>query len=434
MGLAANATFDFLKKKMQSPLDKNFSKIYDEIIIELTKKHGWKAKRFIKRFFEKPDIREISLDAIKRDEKMKRLSIYASKIKTPTEKDLNEREIIEELYSLFKNKIHSNANLSSKLHEFYESQIMIIISKTNEKVGSISKTLVDLKIRHKEFEDKLFKTLKDGSQVKVVSEGSGLPFLVLAHQFRIEGYPLTFIKNNIQNFFCFSKEGIEIIAENEKFLEVEYLPDKNNNLIKLSHEGFPYKIIYPPFNKIIIYVERKPSDTIQITVFCSEKKQLKRIEQILLGEIDPRKIGIVSFRKKMKIISKKFLDDLTVFDYDPLIYKPVKLPDGVKIKSKGKRAIIFGEKGFFRRPKLINVLNGAKFAKKNQETDIFFIKMTKTKKISKKEISSIEVEFRGKVAGYFSRALFNLIDARKIIVEFFEKYGLVHFDQNRKHI
>jgi len=179
---------------------------------------------------------------------------------------------------------------------------------------------------------------------------------------------------------------------------------------------------FTPFNKIMIWIESKiGKDEIIVTIFSTEKFQISRLKDILFGDIKS-KIKQITFKGKMKSITKKFLTDLIVFDYDPLIYKPIKV-NGVDIKEKADRTIMFGEKGFLKRPEMQQIVKKVKMEREKQITDIFFVKVENTTKLCDEPIT-LEIEYRGKITGYFSRSSFTQDQARKIICNFFDKFGV----------
>ena len=97
--------------------------------------------------------------------------------------------------------------------------------------------------------------------------------------------------------------------------------------------------------------------------------------------------------------------------------------NGVDIKEKADRTIMFGEKGFLKRPEMQQIVKKVKMEREKQITDIFFVKVENTTKLCDEPIT-LEIEYRGKITGYFSRSSFTQDQARKIICNFFDKFGV----------
>jgi hypothetical protein len=426
IGLVSTAGYDFTKKRLQESLTKDFSKIYNESLKEVIGKHGKYSRNFIKRFLGRHEVKKLALDYnLDRIKKLEGMTLIGEKIKNKTEKGINVKKLLNDFYNIFKDKLHNNQHLFNKLQERYASEIVFLLNKQDKKLDSIGTTLKDMSNSQEILKRELFDKLESESYIKVTKNEGSFPLFISAVQFRIESSSIEILKNNFNNFPYTSNEEMEIVVEDKNKIILEYLPKKENNVIKLSHEGLPHKIIYPPFNKITIHIEEKPKKIgsfLKVTIFTTEALQINRLKHILFGDMDSKNIFEVTLRTKMKRLSKMFLKDISVFDYDPLIYKPVEV-EGVKIKAKGKRTIMFGEKGFLLRPELHQVVEAVKFQNKDQETDIFFLKIVDTTILYKDKLT-LEIGFRGNVAGYFPRALFKKEIAREIISSFLEKNGI----------
>jgi len=426
IGIVTTAGYDFIKKRLQESLTKDFSKIYDETVKEIIKKHGKYSKNFIKRFLGRYEVKKLALDYnLDRKKKLERMALIGEQRKNKTEKEIDIKKLLNDFYTIFKDKLHSNQHLFNKLQEKYASEIVFLLKKQDKKLDSIGTILRDMSNSQEILKRELFDKLESDSYIKVTKDEGSFPLFISAVQFRIENSSIEILKNNFNNFPYASNEEMEVIEDNKNKIILEYLPKKENNVIKLSHEGLPHKIIYPPFNKMIIHIEEKPTKVgsfLKVTIFTTETLQINRLKHILFGDMNSKNIFEVTLRTKMKRLAKMFLKDISVFDYDPLIYKPVEV-EGIKIKAKGKRTIMFGEKGFLLRPELNQVVEAVKFQNKDQETDIFFLKIVDTIILSKDKLT-LEVGFRGNVAGYFPRALFKKEIAREIISSFLEKNGI----------
>lgn len=426
VGLITNAGYDFFKNKLAEGLRPNFQKIYDESIKELCKQHP-KAKNYIKRFLKSNIVKNIALDPkLPRRDKIAKIASVGEQIKKSSEEKIDARKVITDFYEIFKEKIRLNPNLWVKIEEEYLTKIAELSIATNQKIDLLSE---NLSTKHKEVIEQIkntrkdiLKQIEDKAEFKYIKRSVPFPLLICAVQFVVERTSLNEISNNIDNFPFSSKEDISLLVSEENKKSWQYLPKKENNVIKLTHRDMPYKIIYPPFNKIEIIAETiKGKDLILITIFSTERRQIARLKHIIFGSIAQNRIKEVSFKERMKTIAKKFLPDLTVFDYDPLIYKPVRVK-GIEIKEKANRAIMFGERGFLRRPELRQVVNKVKMEREKQLTDIFFLKMLDTTKLSEDPIT-LEIRYRGDVAGFFPRNKFTDSQAKKIVCGFFEKFG-----------
>src|SRR3989339_748351 len=403
LGIITNATYDFLRGRMSEVLKPNFEKLYDKTLKQIIKDHP-KSENYLKRFFKSLLIRNLVLDKIPRKEKFSKLILLGEKIKKPSEKNLDVKRIIEDFY-------HNLTEMVSSVKE----DIGLLDKKHSQ---NTEKILSDIFGAKKEILDQIGKN----AEFKYIKRKAYFPLLICATRFIIERTSLESITNNIHNFPYNSKEDMNLVSEDNRNIFLEYLPQKDNNVIKLSHRGMPYKIIYPPFNKIMIWIESKiGKDEIIVTIFSTEKFQISRLKDILFGDIKS-KIKQITFKGKMKSITKKFLTDLIVFDYDPLIYKPIKV-NGVDIKEKADRTIMFGEKGFLKRPEMQQIVKKVKMEREKQITDIFFVKVENTTKLCDEPIT-LEIEYRGKITGYFSRSSFTQDQARKIICNFFDKFGV----------
>ena len=424
MGLVSTAGYDFVRKKISDALIKDFSKVYDSSIEELIKTHGKYCKTFVRRFLGKNDVKKIALDYnLDRKKKIERLTIIGEKMKNRRETAINIKKMLEDFYNIFKDELHKNQPLYNKLQERYSSEIIHLLKKQDLKLNKFDSKLVKMYDSQESLKKELFDKLKDESYIKITKDEGSFPLNISAVQFRIDNISINNIKNNINNFPFTSKESMSFLENKENKIILEYMPNKENNVIKLTHEGLPYKIIYPPFNRITIWVENKPK-FVQVTIFSTENGQIVRLKHILFGDIDTKKIYEITLRTKMKKLAIKFIRDVSVFDYDPLIYKPFKF-EGIEMKPKGKRMIMFGDKGFLLRPELKQIVEKVKIETKEQETDIFFLKIVDTNSLCNEPIT-LEIGFRGNISGYFQRSIFTKEKAREIICSFLEKNGIPH--------
>ena len=426
IGLVTNASYDFFKNKLADSLRPNFKTIYEESVKDLCKSHP-RAKKYIKRFLKSAIVKNLALDSkLPRREKFEKMILVGEQLKTPSESIIEVRKVVNDFYIIFKSKIQKNPSLWNKIEEEYLTKITEILISTHDKIGLLSEEIDDKHLRIikeiKETKKEILKQIEENADFKYIKRSASFPLLVCAVQFIVKNTALKEIANNVNNFPLTSRENISLILDEENIKSWEYLPKKENNVIKLSHRGMPYKIIYPPFNKIEIVAEYvRGKEYIAITIFSTERRQINRLEHILFGSIEQTRVIDVSFKGKMKEIAKKFLSDLTVFDYDPLIYKPIKVK-GIEIKEKANRAIMFGEKGFLRRPELREVVNKVKMEREKQVTDIFFLKIVDTLKLSEDPIT-FEIKYRGDVAGFFPRNKFTDNQAKTAVCKFFTKFG-----------
>ncbi|MBS3074864.1 hypothetical protein J4429_00235 [Candidatus Pacearchaeota archaeon] len=425
LGIITNVAYDFFKNKIDKALRPNFEKIYEETLNELIKKYP-KSKNFIKRFLKNPTVKDLVLDSkIPRVDKLTRITLVGENIKTTTEKDLDVKKIVSEFYHIFKEKIRLNPHLWAKIEEEYQSKITELCVSTNQKIDLLTdqqnqgfKKMLD---QMKSLKKDILNQVGDKAEFKAIVRKAPFPLIVCASQFRIINTSLDHILSNIKNF-PYIRDNMEEITKEENKLILNYIPKKENNVIKLNFKGFPYKIIYPPFNKIEIWAEQKSGKNyIPITIFSTEERQIKRLAKILFGEINPTLIHRIDFRGKMKIIAKKFLRDICVFDHDPLIYKPITVK-GEEIREIISRNILFGQRGSFRRPEIKRIIERSKMEREKQITDIYFIKIRDTTKLCEDPIV-LEIDYRGDLAGLFPRSKFTDNQAKKIISEFFEKFG-----------
>ncbi len=425
IGIITSSAYDFLKGKISENLRPNFEKIYNESINELIKEHP-KARNYLKRFLKCTAIKNLTLDKIPRQDKLKKMVALGEQIKKPSEKNIEVKKVINDFYTKFKEKIKLNQSLWAKIEEEYLTKIIEITLYTKKGVELLnkefSKNTQNIIEEVRGTKKEILKQIEEKAEFKYIKRAIFFPFLICATQFKIDRVSLENITNNIDNFTYTSKEKMQLISKENNRLTLEYLPKKENNVIKLTNKGMPYKIIYPPFNKISIFVEPiSGRDYLLVTIFSNERAQINRLKHILFGEFINTNVKEVTFKGKMKLITKKFLIDLTVFDYDPLIYKPIKVK-GVEIKEKVNRTIMFGEKGFLRRPEMQQVVKKVKMEREKQITDIFFVKAENSTKLSEDPIT-LEIQYRGSLAGYFPRSKFTENQAKKIICTFFDKFG-----------
>jgi hypothetical protein len=425
IGIITSSAYDFLKGKISENLRPNFEKIYNETINELIKEHP-KAKNYLKRFLKCTAIKNLTLDKIPRQDKLKKMVELGEQIKKPSEKNIEVKKVINDFYIKFKEKIKLNQHLWAKIEEEYLTKVIEITLDTKKGIELLnkefSKNTQDIIEEVRMTKKEILKQIEEKAEFKYIKRAIFFPLLICATQFKIDRVSLENISNNINNFTYTSKEKMQLISKENNRLILEYLPKKENNVIKLTNKGMPYKIIYPPFNKISILVEPfSGRDYLLVTIFSNERAQINRLKHILFGELLNTNVKEVTFKGKMKLITKKFLIDLTVFDYDPLIYKPIKVK-GIEIKEKANRTIMFGEKGFLRRPEMQQVVKKVKMEREKQITDIFFVKAEDSTKLSEDPVT-LEIQYRGSLAGYFPRSKFTENQAKKIICTFFEKFG-----------
>lgn len=432
IGILSNATYDLLKKEFSKECG-SFKEVYEESALEVSKTNK-RNKLYLKKIFGHPAFRKIATSSLPREEKMELLISLAEGMKTKTQEIIEVDKLLEEFYSVFKQKIHSNPKLASILAERYSTLAIGIAEKNSEKMDAwgnkVLDTLNQIKLTQKKQFEEITNELRDNGKIEVIGDVN-LPIHIVAKQRIVLDYPIEQIKKNIEGFYTWTKEKIEILGESPTSLFVEYYPVQKNNFLKIEHKGLPYKIIYPPFSNIRIYIKRLNSRETMITIFTSSTKKIRRIEQILYADINPSKIGEVNFKKQMKKIAKDFLSEITVIDYDPMIYKPVRTLENVQVEQKGKRTIMYGEKGFLRRPILTDLIENLKFYKKNQKTDIFFLKLDSTKKIIANKELTLQIGYDGKVGGFFPRKYFSLEEAEQVIIAFIQKYSKTIYDSKR---
>lgn len=424
MEVMTSVAYDYVKGKIEKTLEPDFAVVYNESVQQVVTDNGRRSKYFLKRFFKSYEVKKLACDfRIPRDEKVKKLS-KLTKLKS-SESQMDIEKVISEFYNLFKNKICSNQTLYNKILERYQSTIIKEVLATGKKVKNIEgavKVVQEMLESARKERKEILEKLDSEAEIKVIKRKGSFPLLVPIKQYTIRSVKLIELVNNVKNFPYLSKESYEILEDKSSLFSFNYVPLKENNVIKLEHKGIPYKIIYPPQNKIHVVIDYLPKlAKLKITIFSSETLQIRRIHDILFGNLNPSFIVEVDFRGKMKKLASAFIGDISIFDFDPNIYKPVDV-EGIRIEARGKRQIMYGEKGFFRRPELKELLSKIKIEREGQITDIYFVRILETNKFSEYPIT-IDVDYRGRVVGHFPRNKTTEKEARKIIVEFIKKYS-----------